>query len=133
MAPEPLRVLVVDDYPDTCETLCLLLRAWGHTPCGAPDGERAVELDASFLPDVILLDLGLPRMDGLEVARLLRRRYGDGPRPLIISISGWGTEETRRRALEAGCDVYLIKPVDPDLLRCLLARRVYGRPSEPLH
>jgi CheY-like chemotaxis protein len=110
----------VDDYPDTVESLSLLLRYWGHDVRVAGDGPSALEQAAAYHPDVVLLDIGLPRMSGCEVARQLRGQPGPG-RPTLISLSGFGAEEDRRRALEAGCDQFLIKPVDPNALEVLLA------------
>jgi len=112
-----LRVLVVDDCRDTVESLSQLLRLWGFDVRGARDGASALELSGIFRPGVVLLDLTLPDMDGLEVARRLRR---DGRRPLLVCLSGWDGEEVRRRCLDAGCDLYLLKPANPARLRSLL-------------
>jgi CheY-like chemotaxis protein len=114
------RVLVVDDCPDTTATLQLLLRFWGHEARVAHDGPAALALAAAFRPDVVLLDLGLPGMDGYEVARRLRERTDSG-RLLVVVLSGYGRDEDRRRSLEAGCDLHWVKPPDSELLRRLLA------------
>jgi len=113
------RVLVVDDCLDTVESLCRLLRLWGFDARGARDGASALEEAGSFRPGVVLLDLTLPGIDGLEVVRRLR---GDeaGPQPLMVCMSGWCGEDVRRRCLEAGFDLHLAKPADPEQLRQLL-------------
>jgi two-component system CheB/CheR fusion protein len=119
---QALRVLVVDDCPDTRWSLAALLRIWGHDTRVAGDGPSALQVAATYHPEVILLDVGLPGMDGYEVARRFRRMAGGG-RPLIVTLSGYGQESDRRHSLEAGCDQHLVKPVDPDVLSRLLASR----------
>jgi CheY-like chemotaxis protein len=110
----------VDDYPDTRDTLALLLRLWGHDTRVAGDGPEALQLAVAYRPDVVLLDLALPGMDGFEVARQLRLQ--DSPsRLFVVSVSGYVRDEDRRHSLEAGCDQHWSKPVDPDALRRLLA------------
>jgi len=113
------RVLVVDDCPDTRVSLASLLRLWGHDVRGAADGPTALETAVAYRPDVVLLDIGLPGMDGGEVARCLRRR---GEPALLVSVSGYGDEDHRRCALDAGCDLHWVKPIDLDELRGLLER-----------
>ncbi len=113
-----LRILAVDDNVDLADSLALVLGLWGHTVCTAYDGMAALEAAASFRPDVVLLDLGLPKMDGLEVARRLR---GTTPHvPLLLSMSGFGPDVARRRGDEAGFHHHLVKPLDMDSLRSLL-------------
>ena len=115
------RVLVVEDNPDGLETLVALLEMLGHEVRGAPDGRAAVEAAADFRPQVILLDLGLPGMDGYEVARTLRQdeRHSD---VFIAALTGWGAEGDRRRTAEAGFDAHLTKPVEMPALEAVLAR-----------
>jgi two-component system CheB/CheR fusion protein len=113
------RVMVVDDNRDGAESLAMLLRFWGHEPELAHDGPSAVELAEAARPDVVLLDIGLPGMDGYQVARRLRDRLD--PRTMLVALTGYGQDEDRRRAREAGFDHHLIKPVDMDALRALLA------------
>jgi two-component system CheB/CheR fusion protein len=114
------RVLVVEDNPDAAESLALLLRAAGHEVRVAADGPAALEAAAAFRPQVVLLDIGLPKMDGYEVARRLRRGAGrDGL--LLVALSGYGQEEDRRRSRAAGFDAHLVKPADLDALQELLA------------
>src|SRR5260370_39515491 len=115
-----LRVMVVDDCPDTLWSLAILLRLWGHDACLASDGPSALELAATYQPHVVLLDIALPGMDGCEVARRCRRM--DVVRQsFIVALSGCGQEADRQRSLEAGCDQHLVKPVDPEALNSLLA------------
>ncbi len=119
-APAPKRVLVVDDNVDAAATLQILLRSLGHETKVVHDGIEAVLLAAEFAPDIVLLDIGLPGLDGYEVARRLRALYPE--RPLrIIAITGWGEDADRVRSQEAGVDVHLVKPVDPNTLTSLLA------------
>jgi two-component system CheB/CheR fusion protein len=112
---ERKRVLVVDDNEDAVDSLAALLRTWGHSVQVAHDGAAAIAVAETARPDVVILDLGMPRMSGFEVARWLRRQpWGAGIR--LLAVTGWGQEEDRRRSREAGFDTHLTKPVDPDLL-----------------
>jgi two-component system CheB/CheR fusion protein len=115
-----LRILVVEDCRDTADVLTLLLRLWGHDPRVARDGPQALALAPSFLPDVVLLDLGLPGMDGWEAARGLRAVPGLG-RALLLAVSGYGADVDRARSDQAGFAAHLLKPLDPAELRALLA------------
>jgi PAS domain S-box-containing protein len=120
--PDPassLRILVVDDNVDTAMSLSILLQLHGHAVEMAHDGAAAVELSAAHAFDVIMLDIGLPSFDGYEVARRIRAR-GSLPRPLLVGISGYGFDADHRRAQDAGFDLYLVKPVDPQLLEKLV-------------
>jgi PAS domain S-box-containing protein len=110
-ASSPCRVLVVDDNKDAAESLAMLLRVAGHDVRTANDGLTALEMAKIFRPEVVLLDIGLPRMDGYEVARLLRKQPGlEGA--VLIAVTGYGQEEDRRRTREAGLNAHLVKPVD---------------------
>jgi DNA-binding response OmpR family regulator len=120
-----LCVLVVEDSPDTAETTRVLVELWGHVTLIARDGPAAVQAADRLRPDIILLDIGLPRLDGFEVARQVRRLAGK--QPVIICITGYGRDEDRRRSREAGCDYYLVKPADPDQLERLLRAIEGGR------
>ena len=113
-----LRILAVDDNVDLADSLALVLGLWGHTVRTAYDGMAALEAAASFRPDVVLLDLGLPKIDGLEVARRLRGTTAQIP--LLLSMSGFGPDVARRRGGEAGFHYHLVKPLDMDSLRSLL-------------
>ncbi len=114
-----LRVLVVEDCPDTRKSLTRLLGLWGHTVQSAPNGQAALDMVDTSRPDVILLDLGLPGLNGYEVARRLRSRE-DLEQPLVVSLTGYGRAEDRAQALDAGCDLHWIKPAEPEALEQLL-------------
>jgi DNA-binding response OmpR family regulator len=114
-----VRVLVVEDNVDAAETLADLLRIWGYEVEVVHDGQAAVEAAPRFRPRAVLLDIGLPRMNGYEVARWLRRRPDlDGVQ--LIAVTGYGQESDRARGREAGFDHHLVKPVDLEVLRRLL-------------
>jgi PAS domain S-box-containing protein len=120
--PNARKILVVDDNRDAADTLATLLRLDGHEVAVVRDGEAAVNETRRFHPEVVLLDLGMPRVDGLEAARRLRAT-DEGRNVLLIAITGWGLEEDRRRTREAGFDEHLTKPVDMGRLEAILARR----------
>lgn len=127
-APTGKRVLLVEDHADAAELLCLLLRHWGFDVSVAEDGERALELAESLRPDAILLDIGLPKLSGYEVARRIRSMtHFDSV--LLLAITGYGAPEDRKRSQEAGIDGHLVKPVDPAELRGLLTPVSGRRPS----
>jgi len=117
--PVPCRILVVDDNIDAASTLGMLLRLDGHVTRLAHDGMAALEVAEQFAPDVVLLDIGLPKLDGYEVAKRLRAQPG-GEDTVLIAISGYGQEEDRRRAHQAGFNRHLTKPVDFEVLRSAL-------------
>lgn len=114
------RILVVDDNTDAVESLALLLELEGHDVRTALDGPAALDLASDFQPEAILLDIGLPGMDGYEVARRLRGRP-ETSGALIIAITGYGQQEDRALTKAAGFDHHLVKPVDPEELGALLA------------
>ncbi|WP_437605171.1 ATP-binding protein [Sorangium sp. So ce834] len=114
------RILVVEDNPDVAESLVMLLQALGHEVAMARSGPEALAAAPAFLPDVVLLDIGLPGMDGYEVARQLRRRP-ELERALLVALSGYGQEEDRRRSRAAGFDHHLVKPVSRAVLQPLIA------------
>jgi two-component system, sensor histidine kinase len=116
------RVLLVEDNPDGREMLRILLQAWGHRVEVAPDGLEGIRLALSWKPDAALLDIGLPGVDGYEVARQLRDTLGE--RIFLIALTAYGTAEDRRRAREAGFDVHMTKPADLTTLAALLRRGV---------
>jgi CheY-like chemotaxis protein len=116
-----LRVLVVEDHADTAASLAMLLRGDGHEVQVATEGETALRTAAAEPPDVALLDIGLPGMDGYEVAEQLQER-NTAKRPLLIATTGHGSDEDRRRSQQVGIDLHLVKPVDPDQLRAVLLR-----------
>src|SRR5688572_637219 len=113
------RILVVDDNEDVATTLNSLLQTLGHETRMAHDGAAALKAAEEFRPNVVLLDIGMPGMDGYEVARRLRATKR-GRRLRIIAVTGWGQEADRRKSREAGFDLHLVKPVEPnDLARVL--------------
>jgi PAS domain S-box-containing protein len=128
--PMALRMLVVDDNVDMAMSLSILLQLHGHTVEMAHDGSAAVEQSQAHAFDVIILDIGLPSVDGYEVARRIRAR-GSEPRPLLVGISGYGFDADHRRAKDAGFDLYLVKPVDPQLLEKLVQQWSRGRQISP--
>ncbi len=115
------RVLVVDDNLDAANSLARLLdRLYGQEVRVSYDGPSALEVASDYRPDVVLLDIGMPGMDGHEVARQLRSRP-EFERTLLVALTGWGQDTDRRKSREAGFDRHLVKPVDPAELRSLLA------------
>jgi signal transduction histidine kinase len=116
------RVLIIEDNPDACETLKAFLDMEGHEVCMAHDGQSGLETALGGCFDVVVCDIGLPGMDGLEVVSRLRAA-NDGAGPLAIGLSGYGQAEDRARAEAAGFDHYLVKPVSPDALLALVAPR----------
>jgi PAS domain S-box-containing protein len=119
------KVLVVDDNQDSADSLGMLLSMRGHEVRTALDGPAALAAARTFRPDVILLDIGLPGMNGYEVARQMRQ-MPELNGALLIAQTGWGQEEDRRKSTEAGFDEHLVKPVDPAALQELLSRREVG-------
>ena len=115
-----LRVLVVEDNEDVARSLAMLLELWGHDAEIVDRAETALEAVQTRPPAVVLMDIGLPGIDGYEVARMLRRQKGCD-RLTLVAMTGYGQDEDRRRAQEAGFDHHLVKPVDPDVLQELLA------------
>jgi len=118
----PRRILVVDDNVDAATTLDVLLRSLGHETRVAHEGMTALEIAREFRPQVILLDIGMPGLDGYEVARRLRA-MNHGRTFRIVAITGWGQEADRLRSKEAGFDLHLVKPVDPGVLVSVLEQR----------
>jgi two-component system CheB/CheR fusion protein len=110
----------VDDNMDAAATLADLLALWGHDVRVAHTGATAIETALSYQPDMVLLDIGLPGMDGYEVARRLRE-CEEMRGILLVAITGYGQEEDRRRSREAALDYHLTKPVDPEALQEVLA------------
>jgi two-component system CheB/CheR fusion protein len=131
----PLKVLVVEDNRDGAETLASILELWGHEVMLAFDGAAALDTAERFEPDVILSDIGLPGMNGFDLARQLRKHPAFG-RVVLIAMSGYGREEDKRRAMEAGFDHHLVKPPDLAALQELFGRvaQAFGdRTSRTVH
>jgi CheY-like chemotaxis protein len=116
------KILVADDNQDAANTLAMLLRLAGHEVRTAHGGEAALTIARTFEPDIALLDIGMPDLNGYEVAKRLRRT-DRGKDLKLIALTGWGQDEDKRRAREAGFDHHLTKPVDPQRLDALLAAR----------
>ncbi len=113
------RILVVDDNVDAADSLAILLQALGHDTSVAYDGIEALELAEAYRPDIVFLDIGMPRMNGLEVAAALRKKPAF-QRTVLIALTGWGSHEDRARSQSAGFDHHLTKPASPTLLKRLL-------------
>jgi PAS domain S-box-containing protein len=116
------RILVVDDNVDAAVTLSNLLEFYGHDVRTVYNGHEALSACDTFLPDIVLLDIGMPGMSGYEVARTLRER-GLKPQPFIVAVTGWGKAEDKKRALESGFDVHLTKPLEAHQLLQILESR----------
>jgi CheY-like chemotaxis protein len=132
-----LRVLVVDDSNDVADTCCMVIELSGHEVRSAYTGSRALEIAEVFRPQVILSDIGLPDIDGYELAQRLRATQW-GRAAVLVAITGWGEEGRKGRSLEAGFSHHLTKPIDPrtiELLLDSLAVPMQGEamPECPLH
>ena len=118
--PSGLKLMVVDDNEDAAVSLAMLLRLQGHDVCVAHDGPSSLEMAATYGPDLVFLDLGMPGMDGYEVARRMRAE----PRlknVVLTAVTGWGQSEDRRRTSEAGFNHHIVKPPEPRTLELLIA------------
>jgi two-component system CheB/CheR fusion protein len=116
---KPRRVLVVDDNEDQVQSLALLLKLLGHEVESARDGTSAVAAAKAFVPELALVDIGLPSVNGYDVARQIRKLPGL-EKVVLVAQTGWGQEEDRRRSKEAGFDYHLVKPVEIDRVQELL-------------
>jgi CheY-like chemotaxis protein len=128
------KVLVADDNPDSAASLAGLLQMMGNEVRSAYDGQEAVEAAQSYQPDVVLLDIGMPRLNGYDAARLIREQPWGKPM-ILVALTGWGQEEDKRRSREAGFDAHMTKPVDPQSLVKFLGfvgSRKQGGPSSEL-
>lgn len=118
------RILIVEDNVDSAMSLMMLLEALGHAVEVVHDGEAAVDAAAARRPEVILMDIGLPGISGYDAARKIRgasRGESGANAPLIVALTGWGQEQDRRRSVDAGIDHHLVKPLDLEKLRRILA------------
>lgn len=120
MGAKRLRVLCVDDNRDIADSEAMLLDVFGYDARACYDGRCAIAEGRVFRPDVYLVDLNMPGMDGCEVARELRAEH-DGPPPLLVAITAKSGKEDYRRTTEAGFDAHLVKPVEPTRLLAMLA------------
>jgi two-component system CheB/CheR fusion protein len=119
--PTGLRILIAEDEPVTATATAAMLRMDGHEVFVAEDGASALEAVEAYDPDVLLLDIGLPGVDGCEVARRVKTRNALKT-PLLVAMTGYVADADRERSAEAGIDVYWAKPVEPELLQRLLKR-----------
>ncbi len=117
-ALSPRRIVIVEDNEDARQMLKALLELAGHEVHDAADGPAGIELVAAVDPDIAFVDIGLPSIDGYEVARRLRERHKN---LCLVALSGYGQSEDRRKAVEAGFDMHLLKPVDPGRLSAIIA------------
>jgi CheY-like chemotaxis protein len=123
----PLRVLIADDYVDAAESLALVLSIEGVTTHVAVDGAQALACANRWRPHICVLDIGMPKLDGCEIARRIREQQWT-ERPFLIALTGWTTEHNRRSAFEVGFDHYMTKPADPmTLVRILQSFLDSGR------
>jgi signal transduction histidine kinase len=123
----PRRILVADDNSDAVEALALQLRLAGHEVRSANDGVEALEVAETFAPQVVLLDLGMPRMDGYETAREIRRKWW-GKSATLVALTGWGGQQDRQKTTDAGFDAHLVKPVTEfDLFQAIASARTPSR------
>ncbi len=114
-APIRRNSLIADDNQDALESRALMLRMEGHEVHCASDGEEALLLAGQRRPEIVVLDVGMPKLDGCEVARRIRAETW-GRDAVLVALTGWGQEIDRRRSREAGFDMHLVKPVDPATL-----------------
>lgn len=119
-ATHGFRILVVDDNEDSALSLAMMLSIMGHDTRTAHDGESAVATAESFLPEIVLLDIGLPKLNGYEVAERIRKQPW-GASMFLIAVTGWGQDEDRQRSSEVGLNVHMVKPVEPAALERLFA------------
>jgi CheY-like chemotaxis protein len=123
-----LRILVIEDHPDTRELLRAMLELDGHRVEVAEDGPPGVVIARAVRPDVVLIDIGLPSLDGYEVGRQLRRDLGKSV--TLIALTGYSQPTDRRRSTEAGFDAHLVKPASPEEIRDVLAQRTRSMARE---
>jgi CheY-like chemotaxis protein len=113
------RIVVADDNEDSAASLAMMLEIMGHEVRTATDGVAAVEAAATFRPDAVLLDIGMPLLNGYDACRRIREQpWGQGI--LLLALTGWGQDGDKRRSREAGFDHHLVKPIEPEMLRKLL-------------
>ena len=129
-ASEPRRVLVVDDSPDAAQSMVMLLGFEGHDVHQAHDGAEAIRVAERVRPDVVLMDIGLPILNGYEACRQMRSQPW-GQTMLLVAITGWGQDEDRERSSEAGFDLHLVKPVDHDQLFGIISGAERGTSPMP--
>lgn len=119
--PSGYRLMVVDDNQDAADSLAMLLKLQGHKGRVAHSGPAALEVRKGYTPDVMFLDIGMPEMDGNEVARRMRQQPGL-ENVVLAALTGWGQKEDRRRTAEAGFDHHLVKPPEPKAVEDVLGK-----------
>ena len=120
-----LKILIADDNVDAADTLAALLEVMGHRVQAVHDGEAAVAAAAQSAPDVIVLDIGMPRMNGYDACRRIRAQHRDKP-PMLVALTGWGQEQDLERSQAAGFDWHLVKPIEAEALEKLLEAHALG-------
>jgi CheY-like chemotaxis protein len=125
MPNRPVRALVVDDHPDTAESLARLLQTMGCAATFVVDPAKAIDAAAALEAEVVFLDIGMPSIDGYELARMLRKKYDE--RILLVAVSGYGSDDHHRRSREAGFDAHVQKPVDMKIVESMLATVLASR------
>src|SRR5262249_7889300 len=118
-APARRRILVVEDNRDAANALAMLLQLMGHEVQVAHDGPTALDLARANSPEVVLLDIGMPKMNGLEVGRRMRQELGL-THALLVAITGYGQDKDRKRSQDAGFDIHLVKPIELSQLQAVL-------------
>lgn len=121
-AAAPKRILVADDNVDAASSLAVLLEMMGNETRVVHDGLEAVALAETFRPDIVLLDIGMPKLNGFDACRRIRAQPPNHG-ALIVALTGWTQDETKLRSQEAGFDFYLVKPVEPGMLEQMLSAR----------
>jgi DNA-binding response OmpR family regulator len=116
-------ILLADDNRDWADSLAAILRREGYSVHTAYDGAAALSASSALLPDIVILDVGMPQLSGYEIARVFARHPAK-TRPLLVAITAWGSQEHRERGRLAGFDLYLLKPIDPDELIRLLGEHM---------
>jgi CheY-like chemotaxis protein len=115
------RVLVVDDNVDSADSLAMMVQLMGNQVRTAHDGLAGLEAAAAFRPDLILLDIGMPKLNGYDTCRRIRAQPW-GKNAVIVALTGWGQDEDKRRSQEAGFNLHMVKPVEPAAVEKLLAQ-----------
>jgi CheY-like chemotaxis protein len=114
------RILVVDDSPDAADSLARLIESCGYQAKAVYDGQQAIDAAATFLPDMALIDIGMPGLDGYETVTRIRQQRG-ATHVILVAVTGWTRDEDKRRAYESGFDLHIAKPMTTEALTELLA------------
>jgi CheY-like chemotaxis protein len=126
-----MRVLVVDDSPDNLELLSMAMTMWGHEAVVLQDSTLALSTAVEFLPQVVFLDLGMPDVDGWEIARQLRQHTALAG-TFLVALTGYGREEDQAKSQAAGFDLHLLKPVDLEEIETILKKLSQSGSGEPV-